>query len=134
MKLQFEMPQYLIDITRPGLDKTEAIADGGIRIGAMVRNVDLAADPSIRKNFALNSRALLSSAPGQSRNKASPDGNLLQRTRCYDLYDTSKPCTNAAGLGLLGSAGLQPAACGGQHQQAVHCHRPVGLSRRSART
>jgi xanthine dehydrogenase YagS FAD-binding subunit len=92
MKLQVETPVHLIDINRLGLDKTEATPDGGVRIGAMVRNSDLAADPRIRKDYGVLSRALLSGASGQLRNKATTGGNLLQRTRCYYFYDTSKPC------------------------------------------
>jgi xanthine dehydrogenase YagS FAD-binding subunit len=92
MKLQVETPVHLIDINRLGLDKVEATADGGVRIGAMVRNSDLAADPRIRKDYGVLSRALLSGASGQLRNKATTGGNLLQRTRCYYFYDTSKPC------------------------------------------
>lgn len=92
MKLQIETPLHLIDITRLGLDKTEVATDGGVRIGAMVRNSDLAADPRIRKDYAVLSRALLSGASGQLRNKATTGGNLLQRTRCYYFYDTAQPC------------------------------------------
>ena len=92
MKLEVETPAHLIDITRLGLDKTEATSEGGLRIGAMVRNADLAADPRVRKHYAVLSRALLSGASGQLRNKATTGGNLLQRTRCYYFYDTSKPC------------------------------------------
>ena len=92
MKLQVETPLHLIDINRLGLDKTEATPDGGVRIGAMVRNSDLAADPRIRKDYAVLSRALLSGASGQLRNKATTGGNLMQRTRCYYFHDTSKPC------------------------------------------
>jgi xanthine dehydrogenase YagS FAD-binding subunit len=92
MKLQVETPVHLIDINRLGLDKVEGTPDGGVRIGAMVRNSDLAADARIRKDYAVLSRALLSGASGQLRNKATTGGNLLQRTRCYYFYDTSKPC------------------------------------------
>ena len=92
MKLEVETPTHLIDITRLGLDKTELMSDGGLRIGAMVRNSDLAADMRVRKDYAVLSRALLSGASGQLRNKATTGGNLLQRTRCYYFYDTSKPC------------------------------------------
>ncbi len=92
MKLEVETPSHLIDINRLGLDKTETTDDGGLRIGALVRNADLAADPRVRKHYAVLSRALLSGASGQLRNKATTGGNLLQRTRCYYFYDTSKPC------------------------------------------
>lgn len=96
MKLEVEAPTRLIDVTRLGLDKTEPTADGGLRIGAMVRNSDLAADLRVRKDYAVLSRALLSGASGQLRNKATTAGNLLQRTRCYYFYDTSKPCNKRA--------------------------------------
>jgi xanthine dehydrogenase YagS FAD-binding subunit len=105
MKLQIETPLHLIDINRLGLDKTEATPDGGVRIGAMVRNSDLAADPRIRKDYAVLSRALLSGASGQLRNKATTGGNLMQRTRCYYFYDTSKPCnkrTPGSGCSAVG--------------------------------
>lgn len=92
MKLEVETPTHLIDITRLGLDKTEPTPNGGLRIGAMVRNADLAADPRVRKDYAVLSRALLSGASGQLRNQATTGGNLLQRARCYYFYDTSKPC------------------------------------------
>ena len=92
MKLEIETPGHLVDINRLGLDTSEALPDGGVRIGALVRNSDLAADPRIRKGYAVLSRALLSGASGQFRNKATTGGNLLQRTRCYYFYDTSKPC------------------------------------------
>jgi len=104
MKLEVETPVHLIDITRLGLDKIEPTPEGGLRIGAMVRNSDLAADPRIMKNYAVLSRALLSGASGQLRNKATTGGNLLQRTRCYYFYDTSKPCnkrTPGAGCAAL---------------------------------
>ena len=75
-----------------GLDKTEATAEGGLRIGAMVRNADLAQDLRIRADYAVLSRALLSGASGQLRNRATTGGNLLQRTRCGYFYDLARPC------------------------------------------
>jgi xanthine dehydrogenase YagS FAD-binding subunit len=92
MKLQIETPSHLIDINRTGLDKIEATPEGGLRIGALVRNSDLAADMRVRKTYEVLSRALLSGASPQLRNKATTGGNLLQRTRCYYFYDTTKPC------------------------------------------
>ncbi|TXM95387.1 xanthine dehydrogenase family protein subunit M [Methylobacterium sp. WL116] len=92
MKLQVETPATLIDVNRLPLDKVEAMPEGGLRIGALVRNSDLAADPRVRKDYAVLSKALLAGASGQLRNKATTAGNLLQRTRCYYFYDTSKPC------------------------------------------
>lgn len=92
MKLQVETPATLIDVNRLPLDKVEATQDGGLRVGALVRNADLAADPRVRKDYAVLAKALLAGASGQLRNKATTAGNLLQRTRCYYFYDTAMPC------------------------------------------
>lgn len=92
MKLQVETPPHLIDVTRLELDKIEPTPEGGLRIGALVRNTDLAADTRVRRDYALLSRALLAGASGQLRNKATTAGNLLQRTRCFYFYDTNQPC------------------------------------------
>src|SRR6186713_2417802 len=87
MKLQIETPAHLIDVNGLALDKIEPTAEGGLRIGALVRNTDLAADVRVRRDYALLSRALLAGASGQLRNKATTAGNLLQRTRCVYFYD-----------------------------------------------
>ncbi|HEX8446901.1 MAG TPA: xanthine dehydrogenase family protein subunit M [Sphingomonas sp.] len=92
MKLQIETPAHLIDVNHLGLDTVEKTRDGGIRIGALVRNTDLAAHKTVRRDYAVLSRALVSGASGQLRNKATTAGNLLQRTRCPYFYDTTKPC------------------------------------------
>jgi len=104
MKLQIETPTHLIDVNPLGLDKIEKTADGGLRIGALVRNTDLAADKMVRRDYAVLSRALLSGASGQLRNKATTAGNLLQRTRCPYFYDTRMPCNKrkpGSGCGAL---------------------------------
>jgi xanthine dehydrogenase YagS FAD-binding subunit len=92
MKLNVEQPQTLIDINRLPLDKVEALPDGGLTIGAVVRNSDLAYHPVVRKNYAVLSEALLSGASPQLRNMATTAGNLLQRTRCMYFRDTAMPC------------------------------------------
>jgi xanthine dehydrogenase YagS FAD-binding subunit len=92
MKLQVESPSQLVDINRLPLDKIEDTPEGGLRIGATVRNSDLAADPRVRQHYGVLSRALLAGASAQLRNKATTGGNLLQRTRCYYFYDVTKPC------------------------------------------
>ncbi|MDX3908451.1 MAG: xanthine dehydrogenase family protein subunit M [Sphingobium sp.] len=92
MKLQIETPTHLIDVNHLGLDEVATTKDGGLRIGALVRNTDLAAHKLVRRDYAVLSRALLSGASGQLRNKATTAGNLLQRTRCPYFYDTTKPC------------------------------------------
>jgi xanthine dehydrogenase YagS FAD-binding subunit len=92
MKLEIETPTHLIDVNGLALDKIETTPEGGLRIGALVRNTDLAADPRVRRDYGLLSRALLAGASGQLRNKATTAGNLLQRTRCPYFYDTNQPC------------------------------------------
>ena len=92
MKLQVETPTHLVDINRLPLDKIEDTPEGGLRIGATVRNSDLAADQRVRQRYGVLSRALLSGASAQLRNKATTGGNLLQRTRCTYFYDVTKPC------------------------------------------
>jgi xanthine dehydrogenase YagS FAD-binding subunit len=92
MKLGIETPAHLIDINRVGLDTIEATAEGGLRIGALVRNADLSADLRIRRDYSVLARALLSGASGQLRNKATTAGNLMQRTRCPYFYNTDMAC------------------------------------------
>ena len=92
MKLQIETPTHLVDVNRLGLDRIDRTEEGGLRIGALVRNTDLAADATVRRDYAVLSRALVAGASGQLRNKATTAGNLLQRTRCPYFYDTRMPC------------------------------------------
>ena len=93
MKGGISRPKRLVDVTRlPGLDRAERLADGGIRIGAMVRNADLAHDPDFAKSYPAVAEALLSGASAQLRNAATIGGNLLQRTRCGYFYDTASAC------------------------------------------
>lgn len=92
MKLEVMAPEKLIDINRLDLKNIDSLEDGGLRIGALVTNSDLAAEERVRKGYGVLSRALLAGASGQLRNKATTGGNLLQRTRCYYFYDTAMPC------------------------------------------
>jgi len=92
MKLGVVTPDRLVDVTRLTSAEVEETAEGGIRIGAAVRNSDLAADPVVRERYPALSQALLSGASGQLRNLATVGGNLLQRTRCPYFQDVSKPC------------------------------------------
>ena len=92
MKMDVERPAKLIDITKLPLDKVEETAGGGLRIGALVRNSDLAYHPLVERRYPLLSSALLAGASQQLRNMASAGGNLLQRTRCAYFYDTATPC------------------------------------------
>jgi xanthine dehydrogenase YagS FAD-binding subunit len=86
-------PSRLVDVTRlPGLDRVERLPDGGIRIGALVRNADLAHDPDFAKSYPAIAEALLSGASAQLRNAATVGGNLLQRTRCGYFYDVASAC------------------------------------------
>jgi xanthine dehydrogenase YagS FAD-binding subunit len=92
MKLEIEAPTHLIDVNGLGFDAIEPTDEGGLRIGALVRNTDLAAHPVVRRDYGVLSRALLAGASGQLRNKATTAGNLLQRTRCPYFYDPDQPC------------------------------------------
>ncbi len=92
MKLEVMAPDALIDINRLDLHQITATGDGGLRIGALVTNSDLAAHDTVRRDYSVLSRALLAGASGQLRNKATTGGNLLQRTRCGYFYDTAMPC------------------------------------------
>jgi xanthine dehydrogenase YagS FAD-binding subunit len=92
MKVEVETPAHLIDVSRLPFDAIEDTDGGGLRIGAMVTNAQLAADGRVRERYPMLSRALLNGASAQLRNQATTGGNLLQRTRCYYFYDTSKPC------------------------------------------
>jgi xanthine dehydrogenase YagS FAD-binding subunit len=96
MKLGVETPARLVDVSRLPLDAIEALPDGGLRIGAAVRNSDLATSELVRTHYPLLSQALLSGASGQLRNMATIAGNLLQRTRCPYFQDVSKPCNKRA--------------------------------------
>src|SRR6184192_290732 len=92
MKLNVETPARVVDINRLPLEKIEATPDGGLRIGATVRNSDLAQHPTVQRDYAVLSQALLSGATAQLRNMATTAGNLLQRTRCMYFRDTAMPC------------------------------------------
>lgn len=92
LKLGIAAPDTVVDIGRLELDAVEDSGDGGVRVGAMVRNSDLAAHPRIRRDYPVLSRALLSGASGQLRNAATTGGNLLQRTRCVYFQDVTTPC------------------------------------------
>jgi xanthine dehydrogenase YagS FAD-binding subunit len=96
MKLGVATPDVLVDVNRLPLHDVEALPGGGLRIGAGVRNSDLAADPRVRRDYPVLSQALLAGASGQLRNMASTGGNLLQRTRCRYFTDMTKPCNKHA--------------------------------------
>src|SRR5947209_13620417 len=93
MKGGITQPDRLVDITHlPGLDAIERLSDGGTRIGALVRNADLAHDPDFARSYPAIAEALLSGASAQLRNAATVGGNLLQRTRCAYFYDVASAC------------------------------------------
>ncbi|HAU5566459.1 TPA: xanthine dehydrogenase family protein subunit M [Serratia fonticola] len=115
MKLEIETPAHLIDVNGLALDKVEPTQQGGLRIGALVRNTDLAADMRVRRDYAVLSRALLAGASGQLRNQATTAGNLLQRTRCPYFYDTHQPCNKrqpGSGCSAIGGYSRQHAVVG----------------------
>ena len=116
MKLQIETPAHLIDVNGLALDQIESTPEGGLRIGALVRNTDLAAHERVRRDYAVLSRALLAGATGQLRNMATTAGNLLQRTRCPYFYDTNMPCNKRApgsGCSAIGGFTRHHAVVGG---------------------
>ncbi|MBR0797400.1 xanthine dehydrogenase family protein subunit M [Bradyrhizobium jicamae] len=115
MKLEIETPAHLVDVNGLALDRIEAMPDGGLRVGALVRNTDLAADGRVRRDYGVLSRELLAGASGQLRNKATTAGNLLQRTRCPYFYDTNLPCNKrkpGSGCGAIGGFSRQHAVIG----------------------
>lgn len=115
MKLEIETPTHLIDVNDLALDSIEPTDEGGLRIGALVRNTDLAADNRVRRDYTVLSRALLAGASGQLRNQATTAGNLLQRTRCPYFYDTNQPCNKrqpGSGCAALGGFSRQHAVIG----------------------
>jgi xanthine dehydrogenase YagS FAD-binding subunit len=115
MKLEIETPAHLIDVNGLALDCIETTPDGGLRIGALVRNTDLATEARVRHDYGVLSRALLAGASGQLRNKATTAGNLLQRTRCPYFYDTNLPCNKrkpGSGCAAIGGFSRQLAVIG----------------------
>ncbi len=115
MKLEIEAPTHLIDVNGLGLDRIEPTSEGGLRIGSLVRNTDLAADETVRRDYGLLSRALVAGASGQLRNKATTAGNLLQRTRCPYFYDPNQPCNKrqpGSGCSAIGGYTRQHAVVG----------------------
>jgi xanthine dehydrogenase YagS FAD-binding subunit len=120
MKLNVERPAYLVDINRLALDEIEPLADGGLKIGATVRNSDLANHPIVQRDYAVLSQALLAGASGQLRNMATTGGNLLQRTRCMYFRDTATPCNKrepGTGCSAIGGANRTLAILG----TSEHC-------------
>jgi xanthine dehydrogenase YagS FAD-binding subunit len=107
MKLEIETPSRLVDISQLPLKRIEVTPDGGLRIGALVTNSDLAADPVVRRQYPVLSQAILAGASGQLRNRATVGGNLLQRTRCFYFYDRTAPCNKrSAGSGCAAINGF----------------------------
>jgi xanthine dehydrogenase YagS FAD-binding subunit len=115
MKLQIETPAHIIDLTRLDLDRIEDTNDGGLRIGALVTNTNMAAHRRVRREYGVLSRAVVAGASGQLRNKATTAGNLLQRTRCPYFYDTNQPCNKrrpGSGCAAIGGVSRQLAVIG----------------------
>src|ERR1700681_436133 len=120
MKLNVETPARVLDINRLPLDKVEALPDGGLKIGATVRNADLAHHPIVQRDYVVLSQALLAGASAQLRNMATTGGNLLQRTRCMYFRDTASPCNKrepGTGCSAIGGANRTLAILG----TSAHC-------------
>lgn len=124
MKLGVAAPELLVDVTRLPFDGIEELPDGGLRIGATVRNSDLAAHPLLRRRYPVLSQALLAGASGQLRNAATTAGNLLQRTRCGYFQDVTTPCNKrepGTGCAAIGGWNRHHAVLGAsEHCIAVH--------------
>lgn len=124
MKADVMQPARLVDISRLPLDRIEALAEGGLRLGALARNADTAYDERVQTRYPMLSQAILAGASAQLRNMATNGGNLLQRTRCYYFYDTATPCNKrepGSGCGALGGVNRIHAILGASdHCIAVH--------------
>jgi len=110
MKIEVETPSHLVDVQDLGFDRIEKTRDGGLRIGALVTNTNLAADERVRRDYGVLTRAIMAGASGQLRNKASTAGNLLQRTRCPYFYDTNMACNKrkpGSGCSAIGGVSRQ---------------------------
>ena len=110
MKLEIETPTHLVDVQDLGFNRIEKTAEGGLRIGALVSNTDLASDERVRRDYAVLTRAIVAGASGQLRNKATTAGNLLQRTRCPYFYDTNMACNKrkpGSGCAAIGGVSRQ---------------------------
>ncbi|MGY2896626.1 FAD binding domain-containing protein [Deinococcus sp. UYEF24] len=150
MKLDIERPSRLVDINRLKLHDVTSTEDGGLQVGALVTNTDLANHPRVKSEYGVLTRAIVAGASGQIRNKATTGGNLLQRARCSYFYDTNLPCNKRApGTGCAALHGLSrplavigtSGACIAQHPSdmavalrvldaAVTTLRPDGSERR----
>jgi xanthine dehydrogenase YagS FAD-binding subunit len=129
MKLDVERPPALVDVTRLPLRDVEEREDGGLRVGAAVRNTDLAVHPALRARFPLVSEALLQGASGQLRNAATIAGNLLQRTRCPYFQDVSKPCNKRVpGSGCPARTGVHRELAVLGHSEACVATHPSDLA------
>jgi xanthine dehydrogenase YagS FAD-binding subunit len=120
MKLNVEQPHILIDLNRLPLGDVETLPDGGLKIGAIVRNSNLAHHPAVLRDYPVLSQALLSGASAQLRNKATTSGNLLQRTRCMYFRDTAMPCNKrepGSGCGAINGVNRMMAILG----TSEHC-------------
>lgn len=120
MKMHVEQPRKLVNITSLNLEEITELPDGGIRIGALVRNSDLAYHPLIKRRYTVLSEALLSGASAQLRNMATVGGNLMQRTRCPYFYDTASPCNKrepGTGCSAINGYNRSHAILGG----SAHC-------------
>ena len=110
MKLEIETPTHLVDVQDLGLDEITETDAGGLRIGTLVSNTVLSAHPTVRRDYAVLTRAIQAGASGQLRNKATTGGNLLQRTRCAYFYDTNLPCNKrqpGSGCAAIGGVSRQ---------------------------
>ena len=132
MKENVARPTRLIDITRLPLKDISRLEGGGLRLGALSTNADVAWHPEVERDYPLLSSAILAGASPQLRNAATTGGNLLQRTRCYYFYDIATPCNKREpGLGLLGARRREPHPCDPRPERELHRDASVRHVRRS---
>ena len=124
MKLDIERPSHLVDISRLSLNEVRDTPEGGLHVGALVTNTNLASHPRVMAEYGVLSRAIVAGASGQIRNKATTGGNLLQRARCSYFYDTNLPCNKREpGSGCAALSGLsRPLAVIGTSDACIAQH------------
>jgi xanthine dehydrogenase YagS FAD-binding subunit len=134
MKYDVERPACVVDINRLPLKDVSATAEGGLRIGALVSNSDLAWNETVQQRYPLLASAILAGASPQLRNAATTGGNLLQRTRCYYFYDPATACNKRdPGAGCSAIGGREPNSCHPRSERGLHCRTSLGHVRRLGR-
>ncbi len=135
MKENVMRPSRLIDISHLALNEINSAAGGGLRLGALARNTDVAYNEEVERRYPLLSKAILTGASPQLRNMATVGGNLMQRTRCCYFYDTATPCNKREpGMGCSAIAGFNRSHAILGNERTLHRNAPIGHVRRAGCT